>query len=293
MAANPGPQPAPGSPVDGPAEPAPLPPPDREDTPVTLPYFDHVAIALARWSLGYPALITQLGGEWLRGTTLATFSPGQLGFADGMIVELLAPGHEGDDFVARFLSRRGAGPHHLNFKVADLDEFAAACARLGYELMPPHFVHPQHRETFLHPSGSGLGTLLQVVQWNRLHYLRNAPAEALPESRVTARRVDWVALVVSEPARSTELFTTVLGGRVVANSPPGRPWWSLIEWVPGRRLLLLSSADPAGGSDPRPLGIHHIQFGDPSSPVARPPATGRRMAQSDALGIELFETPLA
>ena len=51
---------------------------------------------------------------------------------DGMPVELLEPWDvERNDFLARFVARHGAGPHHLTFKVPDLARRARARAQRG------------------------------------------------------------------------------------------------------------------------------------------------------------------
>ena len=49
-------------------------------------------------------------------------------------VELLAPDSP-DGPIAKFLARRGAGIHHICYRVPDLDTALAACRRAGYRLM--------------------------------------------------------------------------------------------------------------------------------------------------------------
>ena len=65
----------------------------------------------------------------------AGFAPGQVQFANGGRIEMLMPNAiETNDFLSRFLTRHGPGPHHLTFKVPDLDTaLDAGPARRGIE----------------------------------------------------------------------------------------------------------------------------------------------------------------
>ena len=52
---------------------------------------------------------------------------------DGMPVELLEPwAVDQNDFLARFVARHGAGPHHLTFKVPDLADAVARVRGAGF-----------------------------------------------------------------------------------------------------------------------------------------------------------------
>jgi methylmalonyl-CoA/ethylmalonyl-CoA epimerase len=86
-----------------------------------------------------------------------------LGEGDGPI-ELLEASHP-DSPIARHIERRGAGLHHLAFRVPDLAAALARLAEVGYE---PVDAEPRpgaggHLVAFLHPRSTG-GVLIELVQ---------------------------------------------------------------------------------------------------------------------------------
>jgi len=129
---------------------------------------DHVAIAAADTSGALRFLTGRLGGTVIFGGQSIGFRPMQVwvGTADGdgMPVELLEPwAVEQNDFLARFVTRHGAGPHHLTFKVADL---AAALERVrgaGFHPVNIDVSDPQWKEEFLMPSEAH-GTVVQLAE---------------------------------------------------------------------------------------------------------------------------------
>lgn len=79
-------------------------------------------------------------------------------------VELLAPTSETSP-IARFLERRGAGMHHLCYRVDDIRSALLAHEREGYELIdrePRRGAHG-HQIAFLHPR-SATGVLVELLQ---------------------------------------------------------------------------------------------------------------------------------
>jgi methylmalonyl-CoA/ethylmalonyl-CoA epimerase len=79
-------------------------------------------------------------------------------------IELLAPLDEGST-VAKFLARRGAGMHHLCYRVPDLAAALADFATDGYELIDrePRTGAHGHRVAFLHPRSTS-GVLIELVE---------------------------------------------------------------------------------------------------------------------------------
>ena len=79
-------------------------------------------------------------------------------------VELLAPDSP-DGPIARFLARRGAGIHHICYRVADLDAALAECRRAGYRLIDetPRSGAGGHRIAFVHPKATA-GILLELTE---------------------------------------------------------------------------------------------------------------------------------
>ncbi|PYP40602.1 MAG: methylmalonyl-CoA epimerase [Gemmatimonadetes bacterium] len=74
-------------------------------------------------------------------------------------IELLSP-REPAGPIARFLERRGAGIHHICYRVPDLDRALDACRRAGYRLIDevPRLGAGGRRIAFIHPRGSSVPT---------------------------------------------------------------------------------------------------------------------------------------
>jgi methylmalonyl-CoA/ethylmalonyl-CoA epimerase len=79
-------------------------------------------------------------------------------------VELLEP-RDADGPVAKFLAKRGAGIHHLCFRVPDLDRALARCRAAGYRLIDdvPRPGADGRRVAFVHPKATA-GILLELTE---------------------------------------------------------------------------------------------------------------------------------
>jgi methylmalonyl-CoA/ethylmalonyl-CoA epimerase len=79
-------------------------------------------------------------------------------------VELLAP-LQPDSPIARFLTRRGPGIHHICYRVADLDAALEACRTAGYRLIDevPRLGAGGRRIAFVHPKATA-GILLELTE---------------------------------------------------------------------------------------------------------------------------------
>jgi methylmalonyl-CoA/ethylmalonyl-CoA epimerase len=79
-------------------------------------------------------------------------------------VELLEP-MTPDSPIARFLTKRGPGLHHVCYRVADLDAAIVACRNGGYTLIDetPRTGAGGHRIAFLHPNATN-GTLIELTE---------------------------------------------------------------------------------------------------------------------------------
>lgn len=82
-------------------------------------------------------------------------------------VELLAPTRE-DSPVAKFLAKRGAGTHHLCYRVPDIAAALAELEREGYALIDREARSGAHghRVAFLHPR-STTGVLVELLESGR------------------------------------------------------------------------------------------------------------------------------
>jgi methylmalonyl-CoA/ethylmalonyl-CoA epimerase len=126
---------------------------------------DHIGVAVEDLDAALPFYRDTLGMQLVHRETL----PDQgveavlLDIGDGH-VELLAPLHP-DTAVGRFLARRGAGLHHVAYRVADIDAALHALAASGMRLIDeyPRTGIRDSRVAFVHPSSAG-GVLTEIVQ---------------------------------------------------------------------------------------------------------------------------------
>jgi methylmalonyl-CoA/ethylmalonyl-CoA epimerase len=79
-------------------------------------------------------------------------------------VELLQP-LAADTAVGKFLARRGAGLHHVAYRVESIEETLAALASAGMRLIDerPRIGIRGSRVAFIHPSSTG-GVLTEIVE---------------------------------------------------------------------------------------------------------------------------------
>ncbi len=85
-------------------------------------YLDHLAVAAETWDDLWPRYRTDLGGGWVSGGPTYGFASAQVRYANGMKIEALMPFEwERNDFLRRFLDHRGPGPHHMTYKVPDIE----------------------------------------------------------------------------------------------------------------------------------------------------------------------------
>ena len=129
---------------------------------------DHVALAAADTSDALAALTGRLGGTVIFGGQAIGFRPMQVWIGtpdgDGMPVELLEPWEvDKNDFLARFVARHGAGPHHLTFKVPDLRDALARVRGAGFHPVNIDESDPGWKEAFLMPREAN-GTVVQLAE---------------------------------------------------------------------------------------------------------------------------------
>ena len=129
---------------------------------------DHIALAAADTSDALHFLTGRLGGTVIFGGQSIGFRPMQVWLGsrdgDGMPVELLEPwAVEQNDFLARFVARHGAGPHHLTFKVSDLSAALERVRGAGFHPVNIDVSDPLWKEAFLMPSEAH-GTVVQLAE---------------------------------------------------------------------------------------------------------------------------------
>jgi catechol 2,3-dioxygenase-like lactoylglutathione lyase family enzyme len=168
---------------------------------------------------------------------------------EGMTVELLEPWDtDRNDFLERFLTRNGEGPHHLTFKVPDLGTALERARSAGFAPVGIDMSDPEWKEAFLHPREAH-GTVVQLAEAHHdfgtradlLEHVRTHGPDGHPRwwpdppppgsQRGLLRRV-----VVTTPSLPATLgfFAGLLGGQEVA---AGEGWVEL-AWPGGGRVKL-------------------------------------------------------
>jgi methylmalonyl-CoA/ethylmalonyl-CoA epimerase len=210
---------------------------------------DHLAIGTPALADGWDLFGGVLGGTWAYGADSPGYWWGQLAFAAGPKIELLTPtGGPAAAFLDRFLAARGAGPHHLNFLVSDIDAMLARIRASGIEPVGVNLANPAWREAFLHPR-SAYGIVIQVAAPGGPPP-RPAPPARLPEPGPPAR-FELIEHHVGDLDGAVRLFRDVLAGRLEADGAGSAE----LAWPGGRRIRLVAEDGlPNGGA------LHHVRF---------------------------------
>jgi methylmalonyl-CoA/ethylmalonyl-CoA epimerase len=210
---------------------------------------DHLAVGTSALADGWDLFGGVLGGRWAYGGNSPGYWWGQLQFAAGPKIELLTPTAGPDAaFLERFLAARGAGPHHFNFLVTDIEDTLARIQASGIEPVGVNLANPYWREAFLHPR-SAHGIVIQVAQPGGPEP-QCAPPRELPEPGPPAR-LDLIEHHVGDLDAAVRLFTCILDGRLEA----GRAGTAELTWPGGKRIKLVREDGlPLGGA------LHHVAF---------------------------------
>ncbi len=134
---------------------------------------DHVGVAVESIDAALAVYRDTLGMELVHRETVAEqgVDAALLDVGDSHIelLEALGP----DTAVGRFLSRRGAGLHHIAYRVQSIDETLATLATAGVRLIDerPRVGIRGSRVAFLHPAATG-GVLTEIVQPAEEHQTR-------------------------------------------------------------------------------------------------------------------------
>jgi methylmalonyl-CoA/ethylmalonyl-CoA epimerase len=210
---------------------------------------DHLAIGTPTLTDGWDLFGGMLGGTWAYGADSPGYWWGQLTFAAGPKIELLTPtGGPAAAFLDRFLAARGAGPHHLNFLVSDIEGALARIRASGIEPVGVNLANPAWREAFLHPR-SAHGIVIQVAAQGGPPP-PSAPPAQLPEPGPPAR-FELIEHHVSDLDGAVRLFRDVLDGQPEAADARTAD----LAWPGGERIRLVAEDGlPNGGA------LHHVRF---------------------------------
>lgn len=273
-------------------------PSSTRPTPLSGVRFDHVGLALRRPTDLWPIMAGALGGRHQGRGHKPGYGWTQLRFANGFVVEGLHPERDaGTDFLERFLDRSGPGPHHLTFRVQDLDRGIEVLRDGGLHPMNEDRSDPDWLEVVLHPKEAH-GIVVQLVQAPEQPPEPIDDPEGFPERPFDqpVASLGRVVHAVSDLPAALVLFRDLLGGRVVSNGAAidGNHWVEIGWEGPGRlRLLEAAHAEIAEWVGDRPGRLRHLffDFDEPSHvPGARQVSSGRGrwvVDADDVLGTRL------
>lgn len=207
--------------------------------------FDHVAFGVARIADATPFLVGELGGEPMAGGPSPEFRAFQWRFRGGGVIEVLEPNGPPGGFMHRFLEARGAGIHHVTFKVPSLD---AACERArsaGYAIVGYDVSSPSWKEAFLHPK-QAQGIVVQLAESDPDAGGDWSPDAPPPSPARAARTADVVGLRMRAQSRELALrqWSQVAGGSVADTAD------LLVFTWPGSHLRLAVEIDPSTPAGP-------------------------------------------
>jgi methylmalonyl-CoA/ethylmalonyl-CoA epimerase len=225
---------------------------------------DHIALADTDTAPALRFLTGELGGTVIFGGQSIGFRPMQVWIGtqtgEGMPIELLEPwAVERNDFLARFVARHGAGPHHLTFKVADIVATLERVRAAGFHPVQVDLSDPEWKEAFLMPREAH-GTVVQLAESHGhpatraelLQYVAaNGPnmhprwwVDPLPpvNGHAVLRRV---VLRTPNLASALSFFAGLLQGHVEKE----RDGSVDVVWPRGARIRLEEHADSAPGVD--------------------------------------------
>ena len=258
---------------------------------------DHVAIADRDVLPLMNHLVGALGATVLHGGLTVGFRPVQVRVGDGstgMTVELLEPWRiEENDFLERFLVRNGSGPHHLTYKVTDIEETIREVEAAGYKPVVVNIDNHVWREVFLDPRQTH-GT---VIQFAEDHVNHPDAAVAFDAARAGISSDAWTPKWWPDPVerapeaavvRAVVLGTPALDDAVgfyeglLAGERDGEgDGWVELRWAKGAGLRLVERPGRAGiewidirASDPATHGETVVSgtrliVRDPQDPAVR------------------------
>lgn len=243
---------------------------------------DHVAVAVEDWREAWPRYRTELGGEWVAADDAAEapgFMAQQVRFRNGMKVELLAPANvERNDFLRRFLDRNGRGPHHLTFKVGDIEQAIAAAEQAGYTPVGVMLEFDDWKEAFLHPKDIP-GIVVQLAQ-SANTWQTEAPPDFPPTPLDRPASLDRVVHAVADLEDGLRLFEGLLRGERLDKGDDDLGTWIELGWPGPGRIRLVQLHDPSW-LDGRRGRLHHLAF------TLDGPAGRREVAPEENHGVRL------
>lgn len=203
-------------------------------------FLDH--LALGTWDIDEVAreFGDDLGGKQIARFREPSWEGLQLAFEGGIRLEVLQPiENPRDDFLPRFLARSGPGPHHVTFKIPDIEASLDQLKSLGIEPLKVDLSDADWKEAFLHPK-LGVGTVVQLAQPGGIW----AALVDSPEEHAGTTRAEFLgAELGADPEMAARVYGDLLGGRR-QDLADGATAYS---WEHGGSLVVQLAADGAAG----------------------------------------------
>lgn len=172
--------------------------------------FDHIAYGVDDPIATFATLRGRLGLDWIQWDTNVGFAALQVAFPSGFKIEVIHPfEEERNPFMRRFLDRQGNAPHHLTFRLENIESYLERLEAIGVEPVAVRLDTPAWREAFVHARG-GLGILLQLAESD------NDKHTDPPESWTSIRPAEPVGFVrleqlVADTDRAVEILGAIDG----------------------------------------------------------------------------------
>lgn len=261
-------------------------------------YLDHLAVASEHGFEQFTRYYGELGGEFLGGAIDPGFHFCQVQYPGGMKIEILEDDPTQDeDFLRRFVDRNSAGPHHLTFKVPDIEAALARVREAGYEPVGIEIDDPQWQQAFLHPKQAP-GIVIQMAATDGDGTWDLGETHLPRPICTTPADLERVVLLVEDLDRETRLFSEVFEGERTGGGTDDLGHFVELGWSSGGCLRLVVPDDPAaiqwlGGRAGRLYSVDFItdDVGVVSG-ARRRPAGGWEVPPEANLGVRLrLRTP--
>ncbi len=179
---------------------------------------DHIAFGVPDVAPVAELLAGHLGGRERGSGPGGGFLFWQWEFAGGGAIEVIVPDGPPNGFLHRFIAARGAGPHHVTFKVPDIHAALDRARALDYQPVGFDDSFPGWKEAFLHPK-QAQGIVVQFAEshpefeegdWGDAVRPEFPPAPTAPET------VQVVGLLLSSRSeeRALRQWQSLLGGEL-------------------------------------------------------------------------------
>ncbi|MBC7247179.1 MAG: VOC family protein [Actinobacteria bacterium] len=131
---------------------------------------DHAAFAVRDKDLAAAFLTRVLGAQEVMDMEWGGFRFTSFLLGSGSMLELVYS-DDPNNFVNRFIARRGEGLHHLTFKVSDLEGTVEHLRAQGLNPFDINTSNPLWKECYLHPR-EALGTLMQFAEFPEEEWIK-------------------------------------------------------------------------------------------------------------------------